>query len=174
MIEPLSAPHASLIVSAGIAGLALLVAGFVVLACARGGDAGGVRRRGALAGIVLAGWLAATWTLAERGVLARFARTPPPFAVVVGLSVLGALALGLSPLGARIVQALPFAALVCFQIFRLPLELVMHRAAVEGVMPVQMSFAGRNFYIMSGRSRCCSSRCSLTHGRRAGRSGRST
>jgi hypothetical protein len=38
------------------------------------------------------------------------------------------------------------------QAFRLPLELVMHRAAVEHVMPSVMSYAGYNFDILSGIS----------------------
>jgi hypothetical protein len=62
------------------------------------------------------------------------------------------LAIGLSPLGARLARALPLAALVGFQAFRLPLELVMHRAARAGVMPVQMSFEGWNFDIVTGAS----------------------
>jgi hypothetical protein len=40
--------------------------------------------------------------------------------------------------------------LVGAQGFRLPLELVMHRAAHDGLMPVQMSFAGYNFDIVTG------------------------
>jgi hypothetical protein len=35
-------------------------------------------------------------------------------------------------------------------VFRLPLELVMHRAAEEGVMPSVMSYGGYNFDIVSG------------------------
>ncbi|HYJ10688.1 MAG TPA: hypothetical protein VEX18_16815, partial [Polyangiaceae bacterium] len=42
--------------------------------------------------------------------------------------------------------------LVAAQSFRLPLELVMHQAAREGVMPVEMSFTGYNFDIVTGAS----------------------
>jgi small-conductance mechanosensitive channel len=45
---------------------------------------------------------------------------------------------------------LPLWALVGFQVFRFPLELVMHRAYVEGLMPVQMSYSGQNYDIVSG------------------------
>ena len=34
--------------------------------------------------------------------------------------------------------------------FRFPLELLMHRAYVEGLMPVQMSYSGQNYDIVSG------------------------
>ena len=56
----------------------------------------------------------------------------------------------LSPYGRRLAEALPFGALIGFQAFRLPLELVMHRAAAIGLMPVQMSYAGQNFDIVTG------------------------
>ena len=47
-------------------------------------------------------------------------------------------------------RATPLAALVLFQSFRLPLELALHRAHTEGLMPVQMSYSGRNFDIVTG------------------------
>jgi hypothetical protein len=67
-------------------------------------------------------------------------------------SVVAAVALGVSPLGARLARGLPLAALVGFQAFRLPLELIMDRAARSGAMPVQMSFEGYNFDIVTGAS----------------------
>jgi hypothetical protein len=96
------------------------------------------------------GWLAGAWALAASGLLARWDVRPPPFlvflVVVLGLVV----ALAVSPLGTRLVAGLPLAALVGAQSFRFPLELLMHRAASEGVMPPQMSYAGRNFDIVTG------------------------
>ncbi len=44
----------------------------------------------------------------------------------------------------------PLAILIGLQSFRLPLELVMHQAAREGTMPVQMTFTGSNFDIVTG------------------------
>jgi hypothetical protein len=43
-------------------------------------------------------------------------------------------------------------ALVGAQAFRFPLELMLHRAYVEGLMPVQMSYSGFNLDILSGLS----------------------
>jgi len=40
--------------------------------------------------------------------------------------------------------------LIAFQAFRFPLELLMHRAYSEGVMPYQMSYSGWNFDILTG------------------------
>jgi hypothetical protein len=52
----------------------------------------------------------------------------------------------------------PLAVLVGVQGFRLPLELLMHRAYAEGLMPVQMSYSGRNFDIVTGTTAWCSPR----------------
>jgi hypothetical protein len=60
------------------------------------------------------------------------------------------LALAWSSFGRRFADKLPFVALIGFQAFRLPLELVMHRAAVAGIMPNVMSYSGYNFDIVSG------------------------
>jgi hypothetical protein len=48
------------------------------------------------------------------------------------------------------IEMLPMGYLVLLQGFRLPLELVMHRLAAEKVMPVVMSYSGRNFDVVSG------------------------
>jgi hypothetical protein len=41
-------------------------------------------------------------------------------------------------------------ALVGYQAFRLPLELLMHQAAADGIMPWVMSYSGYNFDIVTG------------------------
>ena len=60
------------------------------------------------------------------------------------------LALAWSPFGRRFADKLPFVALIGFQAFRLPLELIMHRAAVAGIMPNVMTYTGYNFDIVTG------------------------
>jgi small-conductance mechanosensitive channel len=64
----------------------------------------------------------------------------------------GGVALGASPFGGRLARALPLWTLIAVQGFRLPLELVMHRAATEGTMPIAMSYSGYNFDIVTGAS----------------------
>jgi hypothetical protein len=95
-------------------------------------------------------WLAITAALALSGRLASFDVLPPPmlFPIVVG----GLLAVGVaaSPFGRRIVDELPLAALIGFHSFRIPVEFVLWRLHREGVIPVQMSFEGRNFDVISG------------------------
>lgn len=150
-------PHASSFVSVGIAAvaIALAIAGAILYAQAGQalGEPAAVRRRRfwwALA--VLTAWLAVTGGVAASGVLTNFTRRPPPIMFIVMGTAAAGLAVGLSPVGRRLVVGLPFAALIGLQSFRLPLELVMHRAAREGVMPIQMSFSGWNFDILAGLS----------------------
>ncbi|MEO8503642.1 MAG: hypothetical protein ABI609_07075 [Acidobacteriota bacterium] len=146
----MSAPVASGLVSGSIATLAILVAVAIVALCARGGEPAGRLRRGLIASVLLSTWLGAGWILAERGVLAHLELRPPPIMFFILISVVGAIVLGRSALGRRIALEAPLWALVGMQAFRLPLELAMHRAVREGVMPEQMSFTGYNFDIVSG------------------------
>jgi len=58
--------------------------------------------------------------------------------------------LGLSRIGRALAEGLSFRWLIGFQLFRLPLELMLHRAMLEGLMPAQMSFEGLNYDIVTG------------------------
>lgn len=60
------------------------------------------------------------------------------------------LAFALSSAGKRLASYLPLAALVGFQAFRLPLELVLHSWSEQGTIPETMTWTGANFDIISG------------------------
>jgi hypothetical protein len=145
---------ASDLVRLGIPGIALVLAllfvGGVYVAERRAFDGSRARRHALFAALGIGGFMAFIAALALSGLLGRFDVRPPPLMLWMVGTLGGALAVGLSPLGRRLATGLPLVALVGFQAFRLPLELVMHRAAVEGVMPSVMSFGGYNFDIVSG------------------------
>lgn len=105
---------------------------------------------GKRAWLAAAAWLIATGGLALSGLLSNFEAFPPPLLRVVLPTLLATAALSFSSLATGWLQRWTLAGLVGFQAFRLPLELVMHDAYREGVMPVQMTFTGRNFDILTG------------------------
>jgi hypothetical protein len=146
---------ASGVVTGGFILLPLLVAAGFVPAYEWAGrpvgeEEGARRRRVVRVGVAVLAWLLLTALLAASGVLQRFDLTPPPFAGLMLAVALIGIVVPLSPLGTLLVRGLPLWLLVGSQVFRFPLELVMHRAYREGVMPVQLSYSGRNFDIVTG------------------------
>lgn len=99
---------------------------------------------------IFALWLIATGALALSGVAGNWDVRPPPMLGFVGAGVIGSLLFARSKTGRKLSSELPLWFLIAFQGFRFPLELLLHRAHVEGLNPVQMTFSGYNFDIVSG------------------------
>lgn len=95
-------------------------------------------------------WMTFTGALAQFGILQNWERFPPPAVLLFAFGLLGTVGLSRMRWAKKLSGAAPAALLVGFQAFRLPLELIMHKAAAEGVMPIQMSFSGQNFDIVTG------------------------
>jgi hypothetical protein len=147
-------PRGSSLLVAGFSVLAVLVAGTFVAGVHvawrnQGRPAGRVRRATLLSAVGAALWMGLTGAAAGMGWL-RF--DPPPRTMLPLFAAVFAIAfgLGLSRVGRTLAAGVPLAVLVGVQGFRFPLELLMHRAADEGLMPVRMSFSGRNFDILTG------------------------
>ncbi len=133
------------IVLFGIGGLALIVAA-AVAAMVRISDP---QRFPKILAVLIA-VMAIQFALAQSGLLHRWDRTPPPFAPMMLITLILTIVLAFSRVGDAMIRRLPIETLIGFQVFRLPLELVMHRAATHGIMPPQMTFSGYNFDILSG------------------------
>ncbi|MCG5051744.1 MAG: hypothetical protein KA712_02180 [Myxococcales bacterium] len=142
----------SLVVQVSVPALAVAVTGIALRMWQRARRDLGKAPRGAVALTVIGAWFATWGMLAATGLLARFDLRPPPMMLMGAAVMAAALALGLSRIGGQLAAATPVSALIGLQAFRLPLELAMHQAAVEGVMPPQMSYAGFNFDIVTGAS----------------------
>src|SRR5215510_6438322 len=125
--------------------LVLGLCGLFVTGVARSGS----RTQALWAAAGCAAWLTLTAAIPASGLLRR-PLFPPPVVFFFAASMLVALSAALSPLGARLARGIPVAALVAVQGFRLPLELILRRWHIEGVLPVQMTFEGHNFDIVSG------------------------
>ena len=129
----------------GIGGLAVLVVSAWVWTWSRHRPA--ARFRLALgAGVVMA----ASALAARTGWLQRFDTAPPPMAIMIASVFALAFAVGFSPFGRSVAANVALSTLVGLQAFRLPLELVMHRAGSLGIMPVELSYSGYNFDIVTG------------------------
>jgi hypothetical protein len=144
------APNASWLVTLGIPTIAVLALAAPALALARLADDGGRLARNYALGALA--WLAFTAVLAKSGFLASSEGFPPPMLVMlvplIGLPIW----LARSEVGTLLLDRAPLAWLIGFSAFRVPLELVMHQAAVEGTMPPQMTYTGLNFDIVTGLS----------------------
>jgi hypothetical protein len=115
-----------------------------------GAEPSAARRSAALIGVAAAAWMALTWAAAAAGILQDWDRRPPPFFFVIfGMTAI-AVSMAYSRLGTHVARHLSLGTLVAIQGFRLPLELAMHALAERGIMPVQMSYSGLNFDIVTG------------------------
>ena len=112
----------------------------------------GAMRGVRLAGLALAGWLALTAALAERGFFEDFYSLPPHMLLAIGPPLLGLLALTFAGRLDALLAALPRSWPVGAQAFRIVVELVLWRLAVGGVAPEIMTFTGRNVDILVGLS----------------------
>lgn len=126
---------------------------YAVVTASAPGEAPGQRlmlRRLGLAIAVLAVWLGLPAVLAANGFLAQWDAFPPPALPLIGGLTVATIVLAFSPLGTRIAGGIGLTALVGFQAFRIPVEWFLHRLYTEGIVPVQMTWAGLNFDVVSG------------------------
>lgn len=97
---------------------------------------------------LLVGWLLLHAIAVGGGFLQRLPMNGLPFFFVPVLVIW--LSLGLSSVGGTVAAGIPLVALVAFQGFRLPLELVLHSWSTQGTIPEVMTWSGRNWDIASG------------------------
>ncbi len=97
----------------------------------------------------LAVWLAVPAVLAYQGLLADMTSVPPPAMLVIFPMMVVVIALALSPIGKK-VASMPVVFLVGVQMFRIPLEIMLHQLHLEGHLPAEMTYTGWNFDILTG------------------------
>ena len=95
-------------------------------------------------------WLFVVAGASYSGALLPRSGPPLPFVALVVSIIAAGVLIARSKVGDRLARGLPLSVLVVFQGFRFPLELAMHRAHDEGLMPIQMSYSGQNFDIVTG------------------------
>ncbi len=125
--------------------LVLVVAPIVLLALHRRGAMGSSGTLG-----ILVAYLVIPGLLAWRAVLGRYDPLPAPALLLLLALTLLTVAILLSPVGARLAASISLGAVVAFQGFRIPVELLLHRMYTDGTVPVQMTYEGRNFDVVTG------------------------
>jgi hypothetical protein len=108
-------------------------------------------RRAAAQGAVLLVVLLAAAALGDwLGLFARQDLLPPPFVVLVTATLCVVTAFGFGRTGRALATQTPTQTLIALQIFRLPLEILMLRAALVGIMPTSFSMRGYNWDVATG------------------------
>lgn len=102
--------------------------------------------------VAVTSWLVLWGLVAHSGALNVWHGFPPRALPALAILFVTSVWFACSRTGDALARNLSFRWLIGFQVFRLPLELMLHQAMVEGVMPIQMSFEGLNFDIVTGVS----------------------
>ncbi|MCG3182917.1 MAG: hypothetical protein ICCCNLDF_00999 [Planctomycetes bacterium] len=103
-----------------------------------------------VAALALTGWLALIAAVSASGVLTPTPDRVPPNLPVLAVTMTLMLVLTLGPVGRRITERIRPHWLISFQLFRVPVELILFALAVNGLGPTLLSFEGRNFDIVTG------------------------
>jgi hypothetical protein len=136
-------PPSPLSVAAFLA-IVLVVVAAVAAALLRAGV------RASAVAVGLATWLSLSALANGSGVLEHSVGPVPGVTLFLVASLGLALVVSLSPIGAAVARTTPLWALVLFQAFRLPLELVLHSWAGAGTIPPQMTWGGENLDVVTG------------------------
>ncbi len=99
--------------------------------------------------IGIIGWMLMTAGLAHSGILGRFTSVPPPIGLLFAGGFAATIALGMSRSVRRVIE-LPLAVLVGAQSFRIVVEMLIHASSTIGLAPIQMTWSGYNFDIVTG------------------------
>jgi hypothetical protein len=94
-------------------------------------------------------WLALTGWLAWSGKLA-FGSLPPPVMLLVTVAFALTTWFGLSRYGTLLVERAGLGFLIGFQVFRVLVEVALWLGHREGIVPVQMTWEGRNLDVLTG------------------------
>ncbi|MBO6935074.1 MAG: hypothetical protein JJ863_08860 [Deltaproteobacteria bacterium] len=139
-------PPTHLVVAFSLLTLVVVTGWIAVVRKAAPSDRRGRWTLGAL--IAVAAWLALHTGVVLSGVI-EGDRMPPPVLFYLAPTMLLGIAFATSKVGARL-ATLPLGLLVGFQAFRLPLEVILHELHGSGDLPIQMTWSGLNFDVVTG------------------------
>lgn len=99
-------------------------------------------------GLGMVAWLALTGALGASGVLDVWT-LPPRIVPLFTLLLIVTVGLARSSHGRVLAEGLPWSMLIGYQVFRLPVEIMLHLAYDQDVIGVQMTWSGRNFDVVT-------------------------
>jgi hypothetical protein len=103
---------------------------------------------GTITGFVL--WFVFTGFLTANGFFLKFQAMPPRFAILILPPLVFIIILSFSSSFSQLLHAIPPAWLIYIQSFRVVVEAVLWLVFLDHIIPVQMTFEGRNFDILTG------------------------
>ncbi|HWU43036.1 MAG TPA: hypothetical protein VN132_06340 [Bdellovibrio sp.] len=106
------------------------------------------KKKTAIVGLVLFSWLFALAIIVQNGLLQEHPFPTMPLFFIFNVGAV--LWFSFSHWGAKLALAIPICFLIAFQIFRLPLELILHSWSEQGTIPSTMTWTGQNFDIITG------------------------
>jgi hypothetical protein len=98
----------------------------------------------------LGAWILLLGILSLNGFFSDFSRLPPRLPFVVLIPLPAVLFLSSSASGRELLRSVPPQWIIYLQSFRIVVEIVLWLAVLRALLPVQMSFEGRNFDVFSG------------------------
>ncbi len=107
-------------------------------------------RKVAVTGIILVSWLGAQKFLASNGFFQDFSAMPPHILLVIAPSIIAIFIIAFAKGFRSILEAIPAQWLIGVQSFRILMEIILWALFINAIIPVQMSFEGRNFDVLTG------------------------
>ena len=100
--------------------------------------------------LLFGGWTITLTLLAYNGIFADLSHLPPRPVIAMFIPLPIILAFALSKTGTAIIRQIPAYWLVYLQSFRVFVEILLWQAFLNAKLPVQMTFEGGNFDILTG------------------------
>ena len=100
--------------------------------------------------VVIISWTALLLILSYIGFFSDFSKLPPRPALGMLIPLPIVILVAFSKTGTQVLQSVPTQWLVLMQSFRIVVELLLLFAFMAGKIPVQMTFEGRNFDVLTG------------------------
>lgn len=95
-------------------------------------------------------WLAITSILSKAGVFRNFDVFPPPFFILLIVPLVAVIFFTSRSTTLEILKHIPPHQLIYLQSFRVLVEILLWMLFVDNLLPIQMTFEGRNFDILAG------------------------